>query len=193
MGSLGYNPVAAAGRAKNERKKSMNHRFIGSRLAVLVSLAAMSWAVVAAEPAAKVSAQEQRQLDRGRYLIRIAGCNDCHTAGYGPSGGKVPEAEWLKGDKLGWRGPWGTTYPSNLRLYMQKMSEDQWVKAAKAIQTRPPMPWFNLHVMADADLRVMYKFVRSLGAAGEPAPAYLPPDREPAQPFIQFPAPPQKR
>jgi len=25
-------------------------------------------------------------------------------------------AEWLLGSAIGWRGPWGTTYPPNLRL-----------------------------------------------------------------------------
>jgi hypothetical protein len=46
-----------------------------------------------------------KHIERGRYLIRIAGCNDCHTANYAMRGGKVPEAEWLTGDDLGWRGP----------------------------------------------------------------------------------------
>lgn len=56
-------------------------------------------------------------IERGRYLAKIGGCNDCHTPGYGLSGGQVPEAQWLVGDQLGWNGPWGTTYPSNLRLF----------------------------------------------------------------------------
>ena len=62
---------------------------------------------------------EQKSLDRGRYLVKIAGCNDCHTTGYAEAGGKIPEKQWLTGDQLGFRGPWGTTYPINLRLYMQ--------------------------------------------------------------------------
>jgi hypothetical protein len=51
---------------------------------------------------------------RGKYVLQIAGCNDCHTPGYTASGGKVEERLWLTGDQLGWRGPWGTTYASNL-------------------------------------------------------------------------------
>ena len=49
-------------------------------------------------------AVKPKELARGRYLVMTSGCNDCHTAGYGPSGGKVPEAQWLTGDSLG-RGP----------------------------------------------------------------------------------------
>ncbi|MEJ2396973.1 MAG: cytochrome C, partial [Gammaproteobacteria bacterium] len=34
---------------------------------------------------------DKKLLERGRYLVRIGGCNDCHTAGYAESGGKTPE------------------------------------------------------------------------------------------------------
>jgi hypothetical protein len=33
----------------------------------------------------------------------------------------------------------------------------------------------------------MYRFIRSLGAAGDPAPAFLPPDQMPPPPFVQLP------
>lgn len=127
------------------------------------------------------------EIERGRYLTIIGGCNDCHTAGYASAAGKVPEKDWLTGDVLGWHGPWGTTYPSNLRLFIAKLSEKEWVALAKHLETRPPMPWFTLQKMTDGDLRAIYKFVRSLGPAGNPAPAYLPPDKTPPQPYIQVP------
>lgn len=133
----------------------------------------------------------QTSLERGRYLVKIGGCNDCHTPGYVQSGGKVPENQWLKGDVLGWRGPWGTTYPANLRLKLQQLSEEQWVKFAKTAELRPPMPWFNLHAMTAQDLRAVYRFVKHLGPTGEAAPAYLPPGQEPQGPYVQFPAPPK--
>jgi len=131
------------------------------------------------------------QVNRGRYLIKIGGCNDCHTAGYAPSGGKVPEEQWLTGDILGFNGPWGTTYPTNLRLYFQGMTEAEWVKKGRTLSTRPPMPWFNVQAMSSSDLRAMYRYVRSLGPAGKPAPAYLPPDKTAPEPTVKFPAPPK--
>ena len=138
-----------------------------------------------------VAAQEKRKSDpmieRGRYLVKIGGCNDCHTPNYPQAGGKVPEKEWLTGDMLGWRGPWGTTYPSNLRLYMQDLTEEQWLKKAKSLNARPPMPWFNVRAMTTADLRAMYRYIRSLGPVGKPAPAYLPPDKTPPPPYVAFP------
>ena len=110
------------------------------------------FAVAAAALAFPVFAQksDDAQIKRGRYLVQIGGCNDCHTAGYAPSGGKVPEAQWLLGDALGWHGPWGTTYATNLRLYMQDLTEEQWVKKAKTLNARPPMPWFNVRAMTTA-------------------------------------------
>lgn len=142
-------------------------------------------------PCAASSAENQanaKQLDRGRYIVRTSGCNDCHTAGYGPREGKVPESEWLMGSgPLGYRGPWGTTYAPNLRLTVDKLTEDHWVKFAKGLKTRPPMPWFNVNVMTEPDLRAMYRFIKSLGAAGAPGQAFLPPDQEPRPPYVQWP------
>ena len=132
------------------------------------------------------------QIERGRYLVKVAGCNDCHTAGYAEAGGKIPESQWLMGDKLGWRGPWGTTYAVNLRLYMAPLSEKQWVHVAKKMETRPPMPWFALHDMTEQDLKAIYAYVKHLGPAGEKAPEYVPPNRDPQGPYVQFPAPPKK-
>lgn len=129
--------------------------------------------------------------DRGRYLVLIGGCNDCHTPGYAMSSGKVDEKQWLTGDALGWRGPWGTTYPVNLRLYMQTLSEQEWVDKARHLTARPPMPFWALNGMTDADLRAIYRFVHGLGPAGQPAPDYLPPNQEPKPPYVTFPAPPK--
>lgn len=142
-----------------------------------------------ADPAAGV---DGKQVDRGRYLSMIAGCNDCHTPGYLLSEGKVAEERWLTGDRFGWRGPWGTTYAPNLRLHAAGMTEEQWVAASRTLKTRPPMPWFSLNRMHEEDLKAIYRFLRHLGPAGEPAPAYVPPDQEPKTPFALFPSPPQE-
>jgi hypothetical protein len=45
--------------------------------------------------------------------------------------------------------------------------------------------------MTQPDLRAIHRYVRALGPAGKPAPAYVPPGREPQGPVIVFPAPPQ--
>ena len=163
-----------------------------ARLISIVFAGALPLALHAAEAAKAPSAKpDASSLARGKYLVTIAGCNDCHTAGYAPSNGKVPEKDWLMGDRLGWRGPWGTTYAVNLRQYMQTLTEAQWLAKAKALETRPPMPWDNIRAMTTQDLRAIYRYIRHLGPAGDAAPAYVPPDKEPPPPFVTFPAPPK--
>jgi mono/diheme cytochrome c family protein len=157
-------------------------------LAALVAVACAASGAVAQEKGDKAPSADAK---RGRYLVQIAGCNDCHTAGYPESGGKVDEKLWLTGSPLGWRGPWGTTYAANLRLVAQSMTEAQWMKRARS-ELRPPMPWFNVRDMSDGDVRAIYRYLRHLGPAGVAAPDYVPPDKEPKPPFVQFPAPPPK-
>lgn len=122
---------------------------------------------------------------RGRYLVTIGGCNDCHTDGYLQNGGNVPEGDWLKGTAVGYQGPWGTTYASNLRLVIGRMTEAQWLAHARK-ERLPPMPWFNLAKMTDADLKAVYAYVRSLGAAGVAAPAYVAPGGKVNTPYFVF-------
>ncbi len=62
---------------------------------------------------------------------------------------------------------------------MASMSESQWLQHARSMQPRPPMPWFNL--------RAIYRYVRAVGPAGKPAPAYLPPGQPVSAPVVQFP------
>jgi mono/diheme cytochrome c family protein len=131
------------------------------------------------------SAQQFASIERGRYLVRTSGCNDCHTPGYAEAAGNLPESQWLTGLRVGFHGPWGVSYPANLRLTMRQLSEDQWLASARAPRL-PPMPWFNLRDMSDDDLRAMYRFVRSLGEAGQPVPAAVPSGSKATTPVIVF-------
>ena len=129
---------------------------------------------------------EAAQLGRGRYLLKTTGCNDCHTQGYMESAGHIAESQWLTGSSLGWQGAWGTTYPVNLRLFVQNLTAQQWRQIARQ-PARPPMPWFALRDMSDEDLNAIYDFIRSLGPAGEPAPRYAQPGETVQTPVVRFP------
>lgn len=151
-------------------------------VAFALYLAALGVANAGAGPAGK-----NDQILRGRYLVQTTGCNDCHTPAYAAKDGKVDEKLWLTGDSLGWAGPWGTTYATNLRTLLAGMTQKQWVEHARTMKPRPPMPWFNVRAMTDGDLKAIYTYTRSLGPAGSPAPAYVPPGRKATGPIVQFP------
>lgn len=154
------------------------------------SIAALGYAAFASSVATAATATTNDaagMIERGRYLARTSGCNDCHTPHYAETGGGVAEREWLVGSDVGWRGPWGTTYPSNLRNFVQSINADQWVTLARNAKLRPPMPWFALRDMSEYDLRALYCFIHELGPRGTSAPAWLPPGRTPQGPYIAFP------
>ena len=167
--------------------------------AVAVFVAALAASGVAGQGSAadgatqsKGPAVSKEVIERGRYLVTVGNCNDCHTANFPPLDGKVPESQWLLGGgPLGLKGPWGTTYASNLRLTASRMSEGEWVRFLKTLKTRPPMPWFNLNQWKEADAKALYHYIKQLGPVGEPAKAPLPPGQEPPPPFVQWPAPPK--
>jgi mono/diheme cytochrome c family protein len=151
------------------------------RIWIVVLLFAFS-----ATSASAAECSNAEAIDRGRYLTLIAGCNDCHTSGYGATGGKIPESEWLKGDTLGFSGPWGTTYPTNLRKRLATMELAAWKTYARNLTARPPMPFWALNAMTDGDLEAFWYFTRSLGDAGDAAPQALPPGDEPPLPTFRL-------
>src|SRR3989475_10027987 len=137
-------------------------------------------------------AQGSSQIERGRYMVLTGHCNNCHTAGYAQKEGNVPEKDWLLGSgALRWRGPWGTTYASNLRLTVPAMTGEQWVQYIRTFKPRTPMPWWSMKETTEQDLRAMYQYIKSLGPAGKDAQPCLPPGKEPQQPYHQAQLPPK--
>jgi mono/diheme cytochrome c family protein len=163
-----------------------------SQLFAVCLLVVFIFVISSSEKAPAQATVKKQLMAHGRYMSQIAGCNDCHTSGYLLSEGKVPEKLWLTGSAFGWRGPWGTTYAANLRLLIGAMTDNQWITFARAFKARPPMPWFDVNIMEEHDLRALYYFVKYLGAGGQPAPSYVPPDKEPHTPYALFPSAPKK-
>lgn len=151
-------------------------------------LALFAGAAVAAESAQ--TPEHAAKFERGRYVLMIGGCNDCHTPNFTVAAGKVPESEWLVGDSLGWQGAWGTTYAPNLRRKIGAMDLAAWKAYARTFTARPPMPYWAVNHMSDADLEALWTFVQTLGPAGETAPAALAPGVAAPGPVVTFPAPP---
>ena len=152
--------------------------------------AAMGDADTTAAATAAAQPSNDELLAQGEYLVKIAGCNDCHTPGYMQAAGEVPKEQWLLGNPLGFHGPWGTTFAVNLRMKAAEMDEAGWIKYTGELHTRPMMPDFAVRAMRESDRVAIYRFIRSLGPVGEPAPAYLPPGEAPTAPYFQMVLPP---
>jgi hypothetical protein len=121
----------------------------------------------------------------GEYLLIVGSCHDCHTPNWTESKGKVSKDSVMTGRALGFKGPWGVVYSKNLRSIAARQSEDHWVEVLKTTDGGDgnlPMPWHNTALMAEADLRAMWKYVHSLGTAtGERIPKNTKPGVEPKE------------
>src|SRR5262249_40171055 len=120
--------------------------------AAAITLAALAGAAITASvagpashalsPGADDPGPGDGSIARGRYRVSITSCNDCHTAGFAERRGQAPVDTWLTGRDVGYQGPWGTSYPANLRLTVQSLTEEQWLVLART-EKRSPMPWFS--------------------------------------------------
>jgi hypothetical protein len=166
----------------------MLHKFI---TLLVVMLAMLTGCVESSKTLSVFEAQRQQSLviERGGQLIQIMGCNSCHTPDYIVKRSNIPEEDWLVGGTLGFRGPQGTSYPTNLRLLLNNMSEEDWLVLAVKIREDSPMTWIMLSGTPEQDLRAIYRFVRHLGPKGNPAPARLPAGVTPPTQYVEYPAP----
>lgn len=129
---------------------------------------------------------EKNRVEQGRRLIRIAGCNDCHTPMYSQLEGKVPEKDWLIGSEVGYSGPWGISYAGNLRVTAAAYQEKAFVAHLRQKKYLPPMPGFMFKFLTDEELGSVYAFIKQLGSVGKRGPVNIPPSQKPKGAFINF-------
>ena len=135
---------------------------------------------------------------RGRFLVTIMSCNDCHTPGtfYG-----APDTtRRLAGSDLGWVGPWGVVYARNLTPDLTGIgswTSEQIVTALRTgntpsgVQLAPIMPWMNYAAILDQDdARAIAAYLKSLPPVTHKNLDRIPPDRKPTGALVTFPPPP---
>jgi mono/diheme cytochrome c family protein len=140
----------------------------------------------------------EARIELGRHLVAITGCNDCHTPGtlYG-----APDlSRTLAGSELGWTGPWGTTYPSNLtpdpETGLGAWNEEQIVTAIRTGKRPdgspilPPMPWPGFAQFTDEEAYAVAAYLKSLPPVRHAKVPTLPPGTKPATAGLTFPPPP---
>jgi mono/diheme cytochrome c family protein len=163
---------------------------------VSLTLIAAAVALAATTTKTKPASTTGSKVERGRYLVSVIGCNDCHTPGtlYG-----APDmTRFLSGSELGWPGPWGTVYAANLtsdnETGLGKWTEVQIVTAIRTgnrpdgRQLAPIMPWMNLSKLSDADAHAIAAYLETLPPIVHKAPAPVPPG-PPVAGAVTFPPP----
>jgi cytochrome c553 len=180
-----------------------------SRLKLLCTAAAGGaiTLVVAASVATPSASQSQpagasnAMVERGRYLVSITGCHDCHspkTTGMTPDMSRalsgrpattpVPSATknevHASLDLTAWTGPWGQSVASNLTPDPTTGIGNRYTEAS-FIQTmrtgkkpngtpvQPPMPAEVYQNMADDDLRAIWAYLRTVKPVRNPVLAGL--------------------
>ena len=151
------------------------------------------------QSAAPAAMTAEQKVERGRYLVGIMSCNDCHTPGtlYG-----APDTtRALSGSELGWTGPWGVVYPRNLTpdsTGLGTWTDEQIITVLRTgnrpdgRQLAPIMPWLNYAQLHDEDITAIVAYLRSLPPVKHTPPAPLPPGQKPTpkSPAMVFPPPP---
>ncbi|HEY8182004.1 MAG TPA: diheme cytochrome c-553 [Thermoanaerobaculia bacterium] len=138
-----------------------------------------------------IFAQSSALVERGKYLVTIGGCGDCHTpknaafepdstrllAG-APSNASAPSKP-KKGEVVSaagstaFHGPWGISYAANLTPdpttgIVEEYNEAKFIKAMRTGKTPdggtilPPMPWQNYAKMTDDDLKATWAYLQSI-------------------------------
>ncbi len=119
--------------------KNREFKYAARALSALVPVALLAASPVFSGDYAKPSASADDKLQRGKYLVTVAGCNDCHTPFVmGPNGPEPDMSRMLSGHpqsvqlppaptlppgpwvvlgaetNTAYSGPWGVSYTANL-------------------------------------------------------------------------------
>jgi len=136
-----------------------------------MSLARVLATVFAAAPITCALAADPAMVERGKYLVTLAGCGDCHTPGYFL--GKADEARYLGGSEVGFEIPGlGVFHGPNLTPD-KETGLGNWTdgQVAAALQTgarpdgrvlAPIMPWHAYANLAKQDVDAIVAFLRSV-------------------------------
>jgi mono/diheme cytochrome c family protein len=148
--------------------------------------------VVGAIVSAPGKAAADPQVDRGKYLVTIEGCNDCHT----PGGNFNPDmTRMLGGSDIGFGFPGqGVFVARNLTPDMETglggWTTDQ-IVTAMTTGVRPDgrvlspwMPWKGISALTSADAQAIVAYLKSIPAVKHPIPGPFGPDEKPTVPVF---------
>jgi mono/diheme cytochrome c family protein len=168
----------------------MSCKTVLAALAALCAPLAAPVAAHAADPAA---------IARGKYLVTIAGCHDCHTPGYFL--GKPDMARYLGGSEVGFELPGlGVFHGPNLtpdkETGLGNWTDQQIVEAfqqGKRPDNRmlaPIMPYHAFANLTQQDAQAIVAFLRSIPAVSNKVPGPFGPTEAPTAFVMKIVPPP---
>src|ERR1700730_9311761 len=136
-------------------------------------------AVVGLVSVTSASAQ-QSQVERGKYLVMLGSCTDCHTPGY--FFGRPDMARYLGGSEVGFEIPGlGVFHGPNLTpdsetglgnwTIAQIVTAIQTAKRPDGRETAPIMPWRAFANLTKDDVTAIAVFLKSIPAVKNKVPA----------------------
>jgi mono/diheme cytochrome c family protein len=145
-------------------------------------------------------AADPATIARGKYLVTIAGCNDCHTPGY--FFGKPDMARFLGGSDVGFEIPGHGTFVGPNLTPDKTTGLGNWTDAqvVTALQKgerpdgrmlAPIMPWHAFANLTKQDADAIVAFLRSLPPVANKVPGPFGADQAPTT-FVMKIVPPPK-
>src|SRR5437764_12272986 len=170
-------------------------------LTIRTLLAAIAGMTMAAVPLTAAIAADPAAVARGKYLVTIAACNDCHTPGYFL--GKPDMARFLGGSEVGFELPGlGVFHGPNLTpdkaTGLGNWTDAQIVAAVQKGTTRdgrmlaPIMPWHAFANLTPQDAQAIVVFLRSIPPVKNKVPGPFGPT-EPPTGYVMKVVPPGAR
>jgi hypothetical protein len=161
----------------------------------------------------KTKESAANQIARGKYLVTLGGCNDCHSPKVFQQSMPLPDSSRLlsghpandtppavpagvigpnnwgalgSNDMTAWAGPWGVSFTFNLTpdnvtgiglwtesSFLQAMHTGKHMGAGRDIL--PPMPWYEVGMAKDSDLKDLFAYLKSLKPVSNQVPQPIPP------------------
>ncbi len=167
----------------------MTHRIAFAACAAIALAASSATEAVAADPAV---------VARGKYLVTIASCHDCHTPGYFL--GKPDMARYLGGSDVGFELPGLGVFLGPNLTPDKETGLGNWTDAQvlAALQTgvrpdgrvlAPIMPWHAFASLAKQDAEAIVAFLRSVPPVSHKTPGPFGPTETPTS-FVMKVVPP---
>jgi len=166
----------------------MTSWFQRKNAAPLLPILLASGAVAIALLAAHRCAAAETDVERGRYLVTIAGCNHCHTPGY--LLGKPDENQFLGGSDVGFFLPHlgifvGPNLTGDKETGLGNWSQDDIVKALQTGITpdgrdlAPIMPWHDFAELKRSDADAIAAYLKTIPIVKHQVAGPFGPDEKP--------------